>query len=138
MGLTAIVSSTVTGVSNGVPAGSSGVISSQASPGVTYLFSRFSSNAVVSSSVSAGASSSTSAGASASASASAISLLSPIGLGVGGIFVAATLIFLLAYFDLFDTADITNPQLRTTLLVTIVPLLLTFAGIVLFQSLQMV
>lgn len=97
--------------------------------------------AIISSTVSsatAGVSSSASASASAGASASALSLLSPLGMGIGSIFVATALIFLLAYLDLLSASAADDPQLRTTLVITILPLLVTFGGIVLFKSLQMV
>lgn len=79
--------------------------------------------AIVSSSASAG-------------SASATSLMSAVGLGAGGIFVAAALIFLLAYLDLFDASEKQNERVRTMLVATILPLGVTFGGIVVFQSLQ--
>lgn len=97
-----------------------------------------SATAGVSSSASASAGAGAGAGGSASSAASAISLLSPVGLGVGGVFVAASLIFLLAYLDLYDASESNDPQLRTTLAVTIIPLLLTFGAIVLFKSLQVI
>lgn len=81
--------------------------------------------------------SSSSSSASAGISA-AVSLLSPVGLGVGGIFVAAALVVLLAYLDLFDASELDAPAARTTVLATIVPLGLTFGAIVLFKSLQVV
>jgi len=59
-------------------------------------------------------------------------------MGIGGIFVAASLIFLLAYLDLLNASDADDPQLRTTLVIIIIPLLLTFGGIVLFESLQVI
>jgi len=59
-----------------------------------------------------------------------------LGLGVGGVFVAAALILLLAYLDVSDAGGDENAQVRRTLLATIVPLALTFGGIVLYQSLQ--
>lgn len=81
--------------------------------------------------------SSSSSSASAGVSA-ATSLLSPVGLGVGGIFVAAALVLLLAYLDLFDASAIDDPEVRTTVLATVVPLALTFGAIVLFESLQVI
>lgn len=76
--------------------------------------------------------------AAAGAASAATSLLSPVGAGVGGVFVAAALIVLLAYLDLFDASEYESRQVRNTVLATIVPLALTFAGIVVFQSLQVV
>jgi len=69
---------------------------------------------------------------------SATSLLSPVGAGVGGIFVAAALVGLLAYLDLFDASEHEKGDVRSMLIATTVPLLLTFSGIVLFQSLAVV
>lgn len=84
--------------------------------------------AIVSSSASSASSSS------AAASASVTSMLSPVGAGVGGIFVAATLIWLLAYLDLLDASDLQSDRLRQTLAATIVPLFVVFVGIVAFQT----
>lgn len=69
-------------------------------------------------------------------SASATSLMSAVGLGVGGVFVAAALIVLLAYLDLVDASERLSEHSRTMLVATILPLGLTFSAIVLFQSLQ--
>lgn len=69
---------------------------------------------------------------------SATSLLSPVGVGVGGIFVAVALVALLAYLDLFDASEQEQSSVRSMLVATIIPLLLTFSGIVLFQSLSVV
>lgn len=88
--------------------------------------------AIVSSSASSASSSA------ASASASATSLTSPVGLGVGGIFVAAALVLLLAYLDLFDAATVENERLRRSLVATVVPLGLAFAGVVAYRSIQLI
>lgn len=106
--------------------------------GLVAIVSSAVSSASAGVSSSASASAGAGAGSSAGSATSAISLLSPVGLGVGGIFVAASLIFLLAYLDLYDASESNDPQIRTTLAITIVPLLLTFAAIVLFKSLQVV
>jgi len=58
--------------------------------------------------------------------------------GVGGIFVAVALVALLAYLDLFDASEQEQSSVRSMLVATIIPLLLTFSGIVLFQSLSVV
>lgn len=79
---------------------------------------------------------SSSASSSASASSSSLSLLSPVGIGVGGIFVAVALLALLAYFDLLDARQRPAPKLKRTLATMIVPLLFTFGGVVVFESLQ--
>lgn len=75
---------------------------------------------------------------SASASSSVVSLVTSVGVGVGGIFVAVALIVLLAYFDLIDAHPDAHPRLKRTLLTVIVPLLFTFGGVVLFRSLQVI
>jgi len=80
---------------------------------------------------------SSSAGAgSAGAGAGALGLFTSVGAGVGGIFVAATLIYLLAYLDLFDAAEVENPELRRTVVAITIPLGMAFAGVVLFNTLQ--
>lgn len=79
--------------------------------------------------------SSSSSSASSAGVSSATSLLSPVGVGIGGIFVAVTLIAVLAYLDLFDASELYNGQIRTMLIATVLPLALTFGAIVLFRSL---
>jgi hypothetical protein len=59
-------------------------------------------------------------------------------MGVGGIFIAAALVTLLAYLDLFDASDQEDGVTRSMIIATTIPLLLTFSGIVLFQSLAVV
>lgn len=86
--------------------------------------------------VSSAASSASSAGAGVSASVT--SLLSPVGLGVGGIFVAAALIYLLAYLDLVDAVEEDMAAIRRVLLAAIIPLIVVFAGIVTYHTLQLV
>ncbi|WP_336000308.1 hypothetical protein [Halorientalis halophila] len=88
--------------------------------------------AIVSSSASSASSSA------ASASASATSLTSPVGLGVGGIFVAAALVLLLAYLDLLDASRFENPRLRRSLVATVLPLGMAFGGVVVYESLQLI
>jgi hypothetical protein len=75
---------------------------------------------------------------SSAAGVSATSLSTPVGLGVGGIFVAGVLILLLAYFDLLDASERDAADIRTMLLVTIGPLSATFGGIVAFESIRIV
>lgn len=67
---------------------------------------------------------------------SVTSMTSAIGLGVGGVFVSVALIYLLAYFNLLDSADIEFAPVRGFVAATIVPLALVFAGIVAFQALE--
>lgn len=71
-------------------------------------------------------------GASAGVSA-AISLFSPVGLGVGGIFVPLDLVALPAHYNTFEAAILERTEVNRTLVSTIVPLAFTFGGIVLFQ-----
>jgi hypothetical protein len=59
-------------------------------------------------------------------------------MGIGGIFVAVTLIAVLAYLDLFDASELYNGQIRTMLIATVLPLALTFGAIVLFESLAVI
>jgi hypothetical protein len=82
--------------------------------------------------------SSSSSSASSAGVSSATSLLSPVGVGIGGIFVAVTLIAVLAYLDLFDASELYNGQIRTMLIATVLPLALTFGAIVLFESLAVI
>ena len=85
---------------------------------------------------SAATSSAATSSASSAATSSAISLTSTVGAGVGGIFVAAALVFLLAYYDLLGASDEVNEQVGQAVLTAIVPLGFVFAGIVLFHSMQ--
>jgi amino acid transporter len=71
-----------------------------------------------------------------SATSTAVSMLSPVGMGVGGVFVAGALLFLLSYLDMLDASSVEDQQLRQTLVAIIVPLAVVFAGVVAFQSIQ--
>jgi len=77
-------------------------------------------------------------GSASSNGAAAFGVHTAVGLGVGGIFVALTLVAHLGYLDLLGAAEL-DPErkrrMRSMLLAVVVPLLLTFGGIVLFQSL---
>lgn len=77
-----------------------------------------------------------SSASSASSLSSVTSLTSVVGLGAGGIFVAAALVILLAYLDLFDASAYTSKRVRRTVVATILPLGIAFGGIVVFHSLQ--
>lgn len=79
-------------------------------------------------------SSASSASAGAGVTASATSMLAPVGAGVGGVFVVAALIYLLAYLDLTDAVQV-EPSVRRALVAAVVPLFIVFAGIVTFQTL---
>lgn len=64
------------------------------------------------------------------------SLVTTVGFGVGGVFVAALLVFLLAYLNLFDASGWENQRVKVMLVSTVLPLSVTFGAILLFQSLQ--
>lgn len=80
--------------------------------------------------------SSAASSSSAGVSASVTSLLSPVGAGIGGIFVAAALIYLLAYLDLLDAVD-ADARMRGALVATIIPLFIVFVGIVAYRTLAL-
>lgn len=82
--------------------------------------------------------SSSASATSTSATTSATSLLSPVGAGIGGIFVFAALILALAYFDVFDAADRLSDGARYTVLPVITSLSLVATAIVTFHSLQVI
>lgn len=81
-------------------------------------------------------SSASSSSAGAGVSASVTSMLSPVGAGVGGIFVAAALIYLLAYLDLLDAVEV-ETSIRGALVAAIIPLFIVFAGIVAFRTMAL-
>ena len=83
----------------------------------------------------AGAVSSSASSSSAAGVSSATSLLSPVGLGVGSVFVAAALILLLAYYDVIDASDIHDDRTRTMLGTAIAPLLVAFIADVAYSTL---
>lgn len=86
--------------------------------------------------VSAGAAGASSAGAAGTSAAT--SLMSPVGLSVGGVFVAAALVLSLAYYDMLGTIDIDaeSGSVRSNVLAVITPLAATFTAVLLFQTLQ--
>lgn len=69
--------------------------------------------------------------------ASVVSLVSPVGLGIGSIFVAVSLIVLLAYLDLLNAAD-GDDDVRRMVVASVIPLFVAFSGVVLFQSLAVI
>lgn len=87
------------------------------------------------SSASSASSAASSASSAASASTSVASLVSPVGMGVGSVVVAAALILLLGYYDVLDASGDADDGMRMTLVASIVPLAMAFAGVVLFQAL---
>lgn len=84
--------------------------------------------AVVSSSASSASSSA------AGVSATVTSLLSPVGMGIGGIAIALALVYVLAHIDVLSAREETNERVRRTLVAAAIPLGITFAGIVAFQA----
>jgi len=62
------------------------------------------------------------------------SLLSPVGMGIGGIAVALALVYLLARLDVVSAKDEVDEDVRRMLVATVIPLALTFAGIVAFNA----
>lgn len=58
------------------------------------------------------------------------------GVGIGGIFVTAAVSYLLAYLIVIKTTEGSSARLEILLTATAIPLGITFAGIVLYQSLQ--
>lgn len=64
-----------------------------------------------------------------------LSLDSPLGLVGDGLVVSIALIALLAYLDLLKSAAEPRSSLERTLLAGIIPLFVTFAGVVLLRSL---
>lgn len=76
--------------------------------------------------------------ASSSASVSAIYLVSSVGVGLGGIFVAGALVYLFSYFDLLEQGETDTHDLQRTVLATIIPLTVVFAGILLFKTTQLI
>ncbi len=57
--------------------------------------------------------------------------------GVGGVFLAALLVYLLAYLDLTGAVAREVGGLRRLLVSCILPLLIVFGGIVVFQALRL-
>lgn len=78
--------------------------------------------------------SSTSSASATSASMSVASLTLPVGLGIGGVFVTAAVILLLAYFDVLNATEDADESIRMTLVASIVPLAIVFVGVVVFRT----
>lgn len=68
----------------------------------------------------------------------AFAVSSEPGIGAGAIFATAVVIYLTAYLNIVVAGDSERRQLRWLLIVATVPLLATFAGIVLFESLSVI
>ena len=67
-----------------------------------------------------------------------LSLLSSLGVGLGGILVTALLIYLLGYLNVVEASVVSRRQLRSLLVVAVIPLAIVFAAIILFQSLAII
>lgn len=80
------------------------------------------------------AASSTSSASATSASMSVASLTLPVGLGIGGVFVTAAVILLLAYFDVLNATEDADESIRMTLVASIVPLAIVFVSVVVFRT----
>lgn len=62
-------------------------------------------------------------------------LLTPA-IGTGGIFVTAVLTYLLGYLNVVSASERNLEQVRSLLVVAVLPLLVVFLSIVLFESLR--
>jgi hypothetical protein len=79
-------------------------------------------------------SASTASSSAAGVSETVTSLLSPVGMGVGGIVVAIALVGVLAYLDIISATPDRTDRIEQTLVAAAIPLGFTFAGIVAFQT----
>lgn len=71
-----------------------------------------------------------------SGSSAGIPSISVVGMGVGSLFASVGLVFLLGYLDLYDAAERDDERQRRTIVAAILPLVVVFAAIVLFQALR--
>jgi hypothetical protein len=55
-------------------------------------------------------------------------------MGIGGAVVALALVYFLARLDVVSARDETDDSMRGMLVVTVVPLVLTFGGVVVFNA----
>ena len=72
-----------------------------------------------------------------SSAAGGVELQAAVGLGVGGIFVAVSLVYLFGYLDLLSAVEMEESRargLRSMLIAVIVPLSITFGSILLIQA----
>lgn len=74
------------------------------------------------------------AGAAGAGVSAATSMFLTVGVGVGGVFVAVAAIFLLAYLDLLNAAEI-DPEIKKTAVVSVGPVVFTFGAVVLYHAL---
>jgi len=80
----------------------------------------------------------TAVGSSVASSTTSLSLLSAPGVGAGGIFLTAVLVYLLAYLNVIEAGGPEQRQLRAFLITASLPLVVVFAGIVAFESLTII
>lgn len=66
---------------------------------------------------------------------SALSLVSPVGPAVGGVFVVAALLVVLAFYDVLDATEAGDEPFQSMLIAAIVPLAVAFVGTVLVRVL---
>lgn len=64
-----------------------------------------------------------------------VSLFATVGVGVGGIFVTALLVYLLAYLNVLNASERNRERLQSLLVAAILPLTFVFFAFVLYQSL---
>ncbi|EMA44801.1 hypothetical protein [Halococcus saccharolyticus] len=67
---------------------------------------------------------------------SGMSIVSTAGIGIGSLFAAVALVFLLGYLDLYNATKSTDVRHRRTLIATVLPLLVVFLAVVLVQSMR--
>lgn len=65
-------------------------------------------------------------------------LLTPTGLGTGGALIAVVLVVLLGYLNVVSARGDADPRLRQIVIAVSVPLLATFGGVVVYESIQVV
>lgn len=68
-------------------------------------------------------------------SASSLSLISTVGVGAGGIFVTALLVYLLAYLNVVEASERNRQHLQSLLVVASIPLAFVFVSVVAFKTL---
>jgi hypothetical protein len=68
----------------------------------------------------------------------ATTLLTPTGMGIGGLIIAIALVFLLGYLNVISARENVDARLRHVVISVAIPLLATFGGIVVYESIQIV
>lgn len=67
-----------------------------------------------------------------------LALYSQIGVGIGGIFVAALLVYLLGYTQVLEASERDDRRLRLLLVSAILPLQFAFVGLIAFESFRII